>query len=140
MRLRERLGSRGSTLLEVALAVALLPTSGMGLVATQLALSRQRQSSAVRGQAAFIADALAETAAEGAVGVGAREQWKTRTPVLIPGSVVTVDAVGASVSRSTVNWPAKSYGPASTGAAASLQCAGTSASSGRECVSLVFVQ
>jgi Tfp pilus assembly protein PilV len=133
--------SRGSTLLEVALAVTLLATSGMGLVATQLWLSRQGQSSAVRGQAEFIADAFAEMAVEGAAGVSAGGQWKARTPLLIDGGSVSTDAAAGAVSSSTVSWPAKSSGPVPQDAVGSPSpCAGSQGASRSECVSLAFAQ
>ncbi|HEY1609284.1 MAG TPA: hypothetical protein VGG24_08455 [Paraburkholderia sp.] len=132
--------ARGSTLLEVALAVALLAASGMGLVATQLSLSRHGQSAAMRGQAAFIADAFAEMAIEVGESVGAGDQWKTRTPVLIAGSAVSTEVVGAFTSSATVSWPVTAYGSASTGAGTSAPCAGSSLSARRDCVSLVFVR
>jgi len=127
-------------LLEVALAVALLAVSGIGLVATQLSLARQGQSAAMRGQAAFVADAFAEMTVEATGGVGAADQWKARTAVLIPGSTVSNDGAGAYTSSSTVNWPARPYGPVSADARASVRCPGTSASPDSECVSLVFAR
>ena len=137
---RTRTRSRGSTLLEVALAVALLAVSGLGLVSTQLTLSRHGQSAALRGQAAFIADAFAQTAIEGSSGVGVGDQWKARAAVLIPGAVVSTDGAGAATSSSTVSWPAASYGPASADVGALASCVGSSAQSSRECVSLVFAR
>jgi Tfp pilus assembly protein PilV len=127
-------------LLEVALAVALLAVSGLGLVSTQLTLSRHGQSAALRGQAAFIADALAQTAIEGSSGAGVGDQWKTRAAVLIPGAVVSVDGGGGATSSSTVSWPAASYGPTSADGEAPGSCVGSSAQSRRECVSLVFAR
>lgn len=137
---RPRVQLRGSTLLEVALAVAMMAVSGMGLVATQLSLSRHTQSTAIRGQAAFIADAFAEMAVEGGSGVGAGEQWKTRASVAIPGSIVSTDAGGGYASSSTVSWPAKRYGLASADAGALLPCGVTPAAPYRECVSLLFAR
>lgn len=137
---RARTRPCGSTLLEVALAVALLAVSGLGLVATQLTLSRHAQSAAMRGQAAFIADAFAEMAIEGSSGVGVGAQWKTWATVLIPGAIVSTAAAGVSTSSSTVTWPAASYGPASAGAGTPVSCPGSSASLRRECVSLVFAR
>lgn len=142
MKLRPRsyLHLRGSALLEVALAVTLLAVSGIGLVATQLSMSRHAQSSAARGQAAFIADAFAEMAVEGPQGFDASEQWKARTTVLIAGGIASTSQVGAYTSSSTVSWPAKPYGPASADASGLVPCTGTSASTQRECVSLAFAQ
>ena len=82
--------ARGSTLLEVALAVAIMAASGVGLIATQLSLSRHAQTAAVRAQAVFIADALAEAAVEGSSGIGAGDQWRTRASVVIPGGAVSI--------------------------------------------------
>jgi len=127
-------------LLEVALAAALMAVTGMGLVATQLTLSRHGQSAATRGQAAFIADAFAEMAVEGNSGIGAGEQWKARASVVIPGGSVSTDAVGGYASRSTASWPGKRYGPISANAGAFVPCAGTPALPRGECVSLVFTR
>jgi len=129
---------RGSTLLEVALAVALLAATGLGLVATQLALSRHGQSAATRGQAAFVADAFAEMAAERSAAVGAAEQWKARASALVPGGEVLADGAGGLTSRSTISWPADAYGVASAGAGAT--CPVAAVSPGRECVSLVYAR
>ena len=131
---------RGSTLLEVALAVALMATTCVGLIATQLALSRHGQSAALRGQAAFVADAFAEMAVEGHSGVGAGEQWKARVSVLIPGGSVSHSVAGIDASIATVSWPRKPYGPAPAHGGAAMPCAGAPASPDRDCVSLGFAR
>lgn len=136
--------SRGSTLLEVALAVALMAVSGMGLISTQLSLSRHAVSTATRGQAAFFADAFAEMAVEGSSGVGAGEQWKARLSDIVPGGSMSTDALGASTLSATVSWPATPYGSATSGSATSdagmrVPCVGAPAAPHRQCVSLVFV-
>ncbi|WP_134045675.1 type IV pilus modification PilV family protein [Paraburkholderia caballeronis] len=128
--------ARGSTLLEVALAVAIMAASGVGLIATQLSLSRHAQTAAVRAQAVFIADALAEAAVEGSSGIGAGDQWGTRASVVIPGGAVSIASAGIDASVATVTWPAKPYGSA----AAPQPCAGAPASPGRECASLTFAR
>jgi Tfp pilus assembly protein PilV len=137
---REREVSRGSTLLEVVLAIALLATSGIGLVATQLSLSRHGQSAAMRAQAAFIVDAFAEMAIDASEHAGAAEQWKARTPVLIPGGVVSTSAAAADTSKSTVSWLAKSYGPASGSDDVHMGCPAEPGRDHRECVTTVFAR
>lgn len=133
---------RGSTLLEVALAVALFAATGMGLIATQLSLSRHGQSVAMRAQAAFVADAFAEMVADAGDGAEAAGQWKARAAALIAGGSVSVDAVSAYTSSATVSWAARSYGPLSTpaDAAASASCPATSGVTRRDCVSVVFAR
>lgn len=134
------MNARGSTLLEVALAVALLAGSGMGLIATQLSLSRHGQSAAVRGQAAFIADAFAEMASEDGANVGAGGEWQARTPVLVAGGAVATDVIGTYMSSVAVSWPVTSYGSAPIVAGTSAPCAAPSLSARRDCVSLGFLR
>lgn len=139
-RCRCRSYQRGSTLLEVVLAVALMAASGVGLVATQLWLSRQDRATAIRERAAFIADAFAEMAAVADAGSVARDQWTTRASIVIPGSVVSLASSGVDASVVAVTWPAASDGLVPSGTGDRRHCGDAPASAGRECVSLTFAR
>ncbi|MBB3255362.1 Tfp pilus assembly protein PilV [Paraburkholderia bannensis] len=119
----------GSALLEVALAMALMATCGMGLLSAQLALARHASASATRARAAFAVDALVETTLE--TGSPARDQWRARAAALVANGQVNL-----SHSQVTLSWT-----DLRDEAAAGRDCAGTSATEGgRACVALAFAQ
>ena len=68
-------GSRGASLIEVMLAVALTAVTALGLIATQLWIARDTRAAALRERAALLSDALAEAARAPAGGDTALRQW-----------------------------------------------------------------
>jgi Tfp pilus assembly protein PilV len=105
-RMMKAKAARGSALLEVMLAVAVMAVSSLGLVITQLSLARNTQWATAREHAAFIADAFAESAQESATGSQGASQWKTRMSTILPGSAVSLTTSGTNTFIATVSWPA----------------------------------
>lgn len=138
--------ARGSTLLEVTLALAILATCGLALAAQQLWLARAAQSSALRVRAALAADALAEAA------LGANDalagQWQTRLPALVPGSMATTTSLSADLFAVAVTWPARPSLPRTSSAStappasgAQQLCTGAaSMAASRDCVWLIYIR
>jgi Tfp pilus assembly protein PilV len=124
-----RRAQAGFALLEVALAMALMATCGMGLLSAQLALARHASASATQARAAFAVDALAEVTLE--TGSAARDQWRARAAALVAAGQVSL-----SGSQVVLSWTA-----VRDEAVAGRDCAGTSATErGRACVALAFAQ
>lgn len=124
-----RRAQAGSALLEVALAMALMATCGLGLLGAQLGLARHASASATRSRAAFAVDALAEAALE--TGAAARDQWRSRAVVLVPDG-----QVGMSGSQVVLSWTALR-----DEAAQESDCAsGSAKQEGKACVAIAFAQ
>lgn len=94
-----RRAQAGSALLEVALAMALMATCGLGLLSAQLGLARHASASAMLARAAFAVDAMGEAALAG--GAAARDQWRARAAALVPNGRVSV-----SGSQIALSWAA----------------------------------
>lgn len=119
----------GSALLEVALAMALMATCGMGLLSAQWGLARHASASATRARAAFAVDAIAEAALES--GAAARDQWRARAAALVKDGQVSL-----SGSQIVLSWTAPR-----DEAAPERDCASATATEGgRACVALAFAQ
>lgn len=138
MRRRPHRSTRGATLLEVALAMALMAICVLGLSGAHLALARHAQAAGARERAAFAADAIAETAISSTT--GAAEQWKTRAAAIVPQAVVGLASAGGDVTVATVTWAAARYEPVRSDLAPPATCNGTAVASGRECLALAFVR
>jgi Tfp pilus assembly protein PilV len=136
---------RGSTLLEVAIALGILAMCGLGLMSTQLGLARHAQLAAARERAAFAAEALAEAAraptAAGGTGTVA-QRWTTLTATIVPeGRLATANAAG-DASVATATWLATRFVTTSASAAMLRQasCIDTTVPAGRECVAVAFLR
>jgi Tfp pilus assembly protein PilV len=70
--------SSGSSLIEVMLAVALMAVTTLGLIAGQLWTAREARAMALREQAAWIADSVAEAMRTPASANAATRQWNSR--------------------------------------------------------------
>ncbi|HTR09373.1 MAG TPA: hypothetical protein VMJ11_22500 [Paraburkholderia sp.] len=138
-------GVGGSTLLEVAIAVGIMAMCGLGLMSTQLGLSRQAQQAAARERAVFAADALAEAAraagAGGATGI-ATDRWKALTATIVPEGQLSTSSAGGDASIATVSWLATPFGTVSGTAATSriAACIDAAVPAGRDCASLAFLR
>lgn len=135
-------GVRGSTLLEVAIALGVMAMCGLGLMSTQLGLARHAQLAAARERAAFAADAIAEAArVPGATGA-TTDRWKVLTASVVPEGRLTTSSAGGDASIASVSWAAAPFGAASGLAAASrvAPCIDASAPAGRACVALAFLR
>lgn len=130
--------TRGATLLEVALAMALMAICVLGLLGTHLALARHAQTARARERAAFAVDAIAETTISSTT--GAAEQWKAKVAAVVPKAVVALASAGGDVTVATVTWAAAQDEPARTDTALPATCNGTAVARGRECIALAFVR
>jgi Tfp pilus assembly protein PilV len=119
----------GFALLEVALAMALMATCGMGLMSAQLSLARHASASANQTRAAFAVDALVEATLE--ANAAARDQWRARAAALVQNGQVSF-----SGSQVVLSWTAPR-----DEAAPVQDCAIAATTDGcRSCVALAFAQ
>ncbi|WP_082717260.1 MULTISPECIES: type IV pilus modification PilV family protein [Burkholderia] len=124
---------RGSSLLEVAIACALLAIAALGVIAAFLATIRGERDAAAREQAMLVADSWAEMArAGGPSGV----DWDLSMSRLRHGRLVATSG-GAGTASVRVEWQR-------SGAVAvePLRCEGDVAASrdgDRQCVALAYV-
>jgi len=133
---------RGSTLLEVAIALGVMALCGLGLMSTQLGLARHAQLAAARERAAFAADAIAEAARVAGATPAATDQWKVLTASVVPeGRLITSNA-GGDASIASVSWAATPLGGASVSTAVSrvAPCVDATPVAGRACVALAFLR
>lgn len=130
--------ARGSTLLEVALATALMAICVLGLLGEHLALARHAQAARARERAAFAADAIAETAIFPTT--GAAEQWKGRAAAIVPQATVALADTGGGITVATITWAAAVDGAVRKDVTPTVACNGTAVAPGRECTALAFVR
>ncbi|WP_233882674.1 hypothetical protein [Paraburkholderia flagellata] len=135
-------GVRGSTLLEVAIALGVMAMCGLGLMSTQLGLARHAQLAAARERAAFAADAIAEAARVAGATGAATDRWKALSASIVPEGRLTTSSAGGDVSIASVSWAATPFGTAPGSAAASrvAPCIDATAPAGRACVALAFLR
>ncbi|WP_322049122.1 hypothetical protein [Paraburkholderia sp. J67] len=125
---------RGSALLEVALAMALMAMCGLGLLSAQLSLARHALASATRSRAAFAVDALAEVELESST--ASRDQWRVRAAAIVPQGQVSV-----SSSFIALSWVAPPDEAAPVTQPPGYGCdSGATAHEGRACVALAITQ
>ncbi|WP_342954161.1 hypothetical protein [Paraburkholderia sp. JHI869] len=135
-------GVRGSTLLEVAIALGVMAMCGLGLMSTQLGLARHAQLAAARERASFAADAIAEAARVAGSTSATTDRWKALTASVVPEGRLTTSSEGGDASIASVSWAATPFGAAS-GAAADLRvapCIDAAVPAGRACVALAFLR
>jgi Tfp pilus assembly protein PilV len=99
---------RGTTLLEVMLAVLLTAVTALGVLAAQLWATRDARANAMREQAVLIADAAIEArrpvSRDGTAAAAALRQWQTRAASLLPHGAVSMSSVGGDASTVQVTW------------------------------------
>ncbi|WP_027794195.1 type IV pilus modification PilV family protein [Paraburkholderia acidipaludis] len=127
----------GATLLEVALAMAVMAVCVLGQLGTQIAMARHARVAGERERAAFAADAIAE-ASLGA-STRAADEWKARVPAIVPLGTVALASAGAEGVAVTVTWVASRYALAPVSLPPDL-CNGVAAAEGHACVSLAFAK
>jgi len=134
--------SRGGSLIEVMLAVALIAVTALGLIATQLWISRETRAAALREHAALLSDALAEAARAPADGDVALQQWSNRAARLLPQGDASISEHGAGgVSFARVMWSAVARMPASVQVPDKPDsCGDLPVSAGQSCSAVVFVK
>jgi Tfp pilus assembly protein PilV len=139
-----RWGAGGSTLLEVAIALGIMAMCGLGLVNTQLGLTRHAQLTAARTRATFAADALAEAARVAAPGgTGAiADRWKALTASIVTEGRLDTSSAGGGALLATVTWLAGASAAASSaaGASSAASCIGVVVPSGHSCAAVAFLR
>ncbi|MEM5424013.1 hypothetical protein [Paraburkholderia ferrariae] len=140
-RVSER-GERGSTLLEVAIALGIMAMCGLGLMSTQLGLARHAQLAAARERAAFAADAMAEAARVARATPATIDRWQALAASVVPEGRLTMSSAGGDASIASVSWAATPLGAASGSTPVSrvARCLDATASAGRACVALAFLR
>lgn len=130
----------GSSLIEVMLAVALMAVTALGLIAGQMWTAREARAMAMREQAAWIADSVAEAMRTPASADPATRQWNSRATALLPhGEVSSVDSAGAAVAR--VTWTSIRDMPANGAVIDKREsCGGVDVPTGTSCVALAFTR
>jgi Tfp pilus assembly protein PilV len=132
--------SAGSSLIEVMLAVAFMAVTALGLIAGQLWTAREARAMAMREQAAWIADSIAEAVRAPALADAATRQWNARAATLLPHGQSSVE-VGAGVAVARVTWQAVRSMPANGEVIDKPEsCGSADVPAGTSCVALAFSQ
>jgi len=132
----------GASLIEVMLAVALTAVTALGLMATQLWIARETRAAALREQAAFLADAVAESSrAPGGDASAALRQWSARAESLLPQGEASTSERGDGVSFARVLWSAARSLPVPDPATAKSDvCGDLPVAAGLACIAVAFVK
>lgn len=133
---------RGSSLLEVMLAVALMAGTALGLIAGQLWMAREARAMSMREHAAWIADSVAEALYSQSADA-APAQWSARASALLPDGKVALTQ-SAGVALALVTWThVRSLTRTDESSDALEQqrtCGTASVPAGSSCVALAFAQ
>lgn len=95
--------SSGSSMIEVMLAVVLMALTALGLIAGQLWVAREARAMAMREQAVWIADSVAEAMRTPASSDTATRQWNSRAASLLPHAEVS-NGESTGVAFARVTW------------------------------------
>ncbi|HZZ06743.1 MAG TPA: prepilin-type N-terminal cleavage/methylation domain-containing protein [Paraburkholderia sp.] len=131
---------RGSSLIEVMLAVALMAVTALGLIAGQLWIAREARGMAMREHAAWIADSVAEAMREPSAGDSAIRQWSARATALLPhGEASVAESGGVSIAR--VTWTALRDMPRADDVIDKPEsCGAADIPTGSSCIALAFAK
>jgi Tfp pilus assembly protein PilV len=136
----DALACGGSSLIEVMLAVALIAVTALGLLAGQLWTAREARAMALREQAAWIADGVAEAMSLSVGGDGALERWNERAGVVLPRGGASIVGSGA-VTTARVTWASVHDRPAGGEVIDKPEsCGGVETPAGFSCVALAFAR
>ncbi|WP_408144238.1 type IV pilus modification PilV family protein [Paraburkholderia strydomiana] len=131
---------RGSSLIEVMLAVALIAVTALGLIAGQLWTAREARAMSMREHAAWIADSVAEAAYAPSTMDAATRQWSARANMLLPHGEASVGE-SAGVSAALVTWAAVHDMPRTDEVIDKPEsCGGADVPAGSSCVALAFAK
>jgi Tfp pilus assembly protein PilV len=131
---------RGSSLIEVMLAVALIAVTALGLIAGQLWTAREARAMSMREHATWIADSVAEAAYAPSTTDAATRQWSARASVLLPRGEASVGG-RAGVSTALVTWAAVRDTPRTDDVIDKPEsCGGVDVPAGSSCVALAFAK
>jgi Tfp pilus assembly protein PilV len=137
MKRRHGGAASGATLLEVALAMAVMAICALGQLGTQVALARNARAASERERAVFAADAIAEASLAASTRAG--EEWKARVSSTVPQGAVTLAGAAAEGLVVTVTWVATRYAPAPISGPPDV-CNGATVAQGHACISLAFAK
>ncbi len=131
---------RGSSLIEVMLAVAVMAASALGLIAGQLWTAREARAMSMREHAAWIADLVVEAVSASASSDSALNAWRSRAATLLPqGDASVMGSGGVAVAR--VTWTVLRNMPRADDMMDKPEpCGGVDAPVGSSCVALAFVK
>jgi Tfp pilus assembly protein PilV len=130
----------GSSLIEVMLAVALVAMSALGLIAAQVWTVREARSLALRENAGWMADSIAEAMRVPSMGGAALNRWSARASLLLPHGDASIGESGA-VAVARVTWAAVQDRPVASGVIDQPEpCGGVDAPTGSSCVALAFTK
>ncbi|NML30747.1 type IV pilus modification PilV family protein [Paraburkholderia antibiotica] len=130
----------GNSLIEVMLAVALIAVTALGLIASQLWTAREARAMAMRENAAWIADSVAEAMSMSSSGDAALNQWSARASVLLPRGEASIGEGGA-VATARVTWASVQDRPAAGEVIDKPEsCGGVEVPAGISCVALAFAR
>lgn len=134
-------GSRGASLIEVMIAVALTAITALGLIASQLWIAREARAAALREHAALLADAVVEASRAPIGGEAALRQWRTRAASLLPQGEASISERGGGISSARVIWSAVRN---SRGQGELIDkpesCGDLAAPSGMACIAMAFAK
>lgn len=131
---------RGSSLIEVMLAVVLMAVTALGLIAGQLWTAREARAMSMREHAAWIADSIAEAACASCTGDPAVSQWSARAATLLPDGQAVISESGA-MPAARVTWTPPRDMPRSGDVIDKPEsCGGMDAPAGSSCVALTFAR
>ncbi|MGF6570600.1 Tfp pilus assembly protein PilV [Paraburkholderia sp. GAS333] len=132
--------STGSSLIEVMLAVALMAVTALGVIAGQLWTAREARAMAMREQAAWIADSVAEAMRTPALADSATRQWSSQATTLLPhGEASSGDSAGVAIAR--VTWTSVKDMPANGDVIDKPEsCGGADVPAGTSCVALALIR
>jgi Tfp pilus assembly protein PilV len=132
--------SVGSSLIEVMLGVALMAVTALGVIAGQLWTVREARAMAMREQAAWIADSVAEAMRTPASADTAATQWNTRATSVLPHGLASIEE-GAGVAVARVTWTSVRDLPANGEVIDKPEsCGGADVPTGTSCVALAFTK
>ena len=131
---------RGSSLIEVMLAVALMSVTALGLIAGQVWTAREASAMAMREHAAWIADSVAEAMREPSASDSAIRQWSARATAVLPqGQASIAESGGLSFAR--VTWASlRDMSRADDMIDKPESCGGADVPVGSSCVALAFAK
>jgi Tfp pilus assembly protein PilV len=97
-------GSRGDSLIEVLIALALSAVTALGIIGSQMWLARNERSSLARELATSIADSVAEGIRVDADRDPVLAQWRTRAAAALPDGEIDVLDRGNGLHVAVVKW------------------------------------
>jgi Tfp pilus assembly protein PilV len=107
MKVRSWRNGRGTSLLEVLVAMMLMGMSALAVISAQLGFARAESAVAMRERAALIADSIAEAAHGSVSEAAALKQWNLQAESTLPNADASVREQGDSLALSMVRWAAR---------------------------------